>query len=253
MKDSKEYSTRIQKLYRTLKQKFEKPPKLEYSDPIEAVVFAIISENMPIDQAQAAFDRIKTNFVDFNDLRVALPEEILETLGGDQAANRQIAANLAAVLNAVFNAFHYISLEDLKKNGKRPAKQALEKLNGVTDFVADYCMLTALDSHAIPLTKEMINYLKTNDYIHPESDEQEIKGFLERQITAKNANEFYYFLRKESDEFASKPVKENKKPKAEGTPKPAKEKQEKQKEAEPKKKEAKKVSKTKSAQKKQTK
>jgi hypothetical protein len=99
------------------------------------------------------------------------------------------------------------------------------------------------------MTKEMLAYLKANEYIHPESEDQETKGFLERQITAKNAYEFYYFLRKESDEYDSKPAKEKEpKKQKQAALKAAKEK----KPAEPKK-EIKKVSKTKTTAKKQVK
>lgn len=199
MKDSKEYSKKIQTLYRSLKQKFPKPNKVSYDNPVNAIVFAIIAEYLPISETEAAMKRIEKGFVDFNDLRVCLTEELVEALGGDCPAARQIVANLPTALRSIFNTYHSIDLGDIKKTGKRPAKLALEKLEGVSDFVVDYCMLTALDSHAIPLTKEMMAYLKDNGYVHSDSDEQEIKGFLARQITARNGYEFYSLLRMESD------------------------------------------------------
>jgi hypothetical protein len=60
-------------------------------------------------------------------------------------------------------------------------------------------MLTSLQGHAIPLTKKMIEYLKTNKMVHPEADEQDIEGFLARQVSAENAYEFYVLLRRESE------------------------------------------------------
>jgi ribosomal protein S13 len=45
----------------------------------------------------------------------------------------------------------------------------------------------------------MIGYLKGNKLVDPEADEQEIEGFLTRQISAKNAYEFYALLRHESE------------------------------------------------------
>jgi hypothetical protein len=60
-------------------------------------------------------------------------------------------------------------------------------------------MLTALQSHAIPLTKGMIEYLRNNQLVDPESDEQQIEGFLAKQISAENAYEFYVLLRRRSE------------------------------------------------------
>jgi hypothetical protein len=109
----------------------------------------------------------------------------------------------------MFNEYHKVSLEPLKKMGKRPAKHVLEKIEGISRFVVDYCMLTSLKGHAIPLTKTMVEYLKNNELVDPDADEEQIGGFLAKQIPAKNGYEFYELLRRESE--AKKSVK--KKPK----------------------------------------
>ena len=60
-------------------------------------------------------------------------------------------------------------------------------------------MLTSLQGHAIPLTGKMVKYLRSNELVHAEADEQQIEGFLTKQISAKNGCEFYSLLRRESD------------------------------------------------------
>jgi hypothetical protein len=99
----------------------------------------------------------------------------------------------------IFEKNNAVTLEVLKKMGKRPAKQVLEKIPGTTPFVVDYCMLTSLQGHAIPLTKTMIEYLKANRCVHPQADRETIEGYLTRQIAAKDAYEFYTMLRQESE------------------------------------------------------
>jgi len=103
------------------------------------------------------------------------------------------------ILNGIFNEYHKISLESLKKIGKRPAKQALEKIDGINRFVVEYCLLTSLGGHAIPLTDKMIKYLRNNELVNPDADDQQIGGFLAKQISAKNGYEFYALLRRESE------------------------------------------------------
>jgi len=199
MKDSREYSRKVRKLYRSLKGKRAKTEAVVYDEPADALVYAIISERLSGSAAQSALRRFDDYFVDLNDLRVSRAEEIVEVLGADTSVNRDIALALTRALGAVFDKYNTASLKALKKVGKRPAKQVLEKINGVSRFVVNYCMLTSLEGHAIPLTKKMIDYLRSNELVHPEADEQQIGGFLARQISAENAYEFYALLRHQSE------------------------------------------------------
>jgi len=225
MKNSKDYSRKVQKLYRDLKRQYKKPQKVEYPLVLDAIVYAVISENISVAKARSASRKLADYFIDFNDLRVSQLEEIVEVLGGDTAVTRNIASMLIMVLGAVFKEYNTVSLEALKKIGKRPARQVLEKIDGTTNFVVDYCVLTALGGHAIPLTKGMIDYLRTNQLVHPDADHQQIEGFLARQVSAKNAYEFYALLRRcsESRRAARKKKKTVTKPKTKTVSKTKKE------------------------------
>ena len=199
MKDSKEYSKKIQRLYRSLSRKYPKPQKVSHDEPADALVYAIISAELSEKATQSAIKKFADYFVDLNDLRVSQAEDIIEMLGGVPTVTSDIASTITSVLRAVFDEYHKVSLESLKRIGKRPAKRALEKIDGTSRFVVDYCMLTSLQGHAIPLTRKMIEYLRSNELVHPNADEQQIEGFLAKQISAKNAYEFYALLRHESE------------------------------------------------------
>jgi len=218
MKNSKKYAQKIQKLYRSLKRKYSKVEKPVYEDPAEALVYAVIAEHTSQKEADAAVKRFSEYFVDLNDLRVSRNEEIVEMLGRDDTTTRQVASRLTQILRAVFNQYHKVSLEALKKMGKRPAKSTLEKLDGTTRFIVNYCMLAALQAHAIPLTATMIQYLKDNELVHPDADEADVEGFLGKQVAAKNGYEFYALLRRESETASS--AKRTKQPKTKRKTKP---------------------------------
>jgi len=207
MKNSKEYSKKINSLYRSLKRKHQKITQTQHEQVIDALVCAIICEKMSEKETEAALKRFNEYFVDMNDLRVSRAEEIIEMLGGNTPVTTSIATTITRILRSIFNQYHKVSLEGLKKTGKRPARQALEKLDGISRFITDYCMLTSLQSHAIPLNEKMIEYLKENDLVEPEADEQQIAGFLTKQIPAKNGYEFFSLLRHESEAFKSKKKK----------------------------------------------
>ncbi len=199
MKNSSEYSKKLRRLYNSLKRKYPKIQPVTHDDLVEALIYSIVSENLTARAAQTAMKRLAENFVDFNDLRVSRSEEIIETLGEDTPETKQIASSLTRALAAVFNRYNTLSLEALEKIGKRPAKQALGQMDGTSRFVVNYCVLTALHGHAIPLTGRMLEYLRDDELVHPDADEQEIEGFLTRQIPARNGYEFYRLLRAQSE------------------------------------------------------
>ena len=210
MKNSQEYSKKIQRLQRSLSRKYPKVQKVIYDEPMDAIVYAIISAELSKKATESAIKRFAVYFVDLNDLRVSQTEEIVEMLGEDTPVTRTMASTITMVLRAVFNEYHKVSLEALKKIGKRPARQILEKLEGTSHFVVDYCMLTSLQGHAIPLTEGMIEYLTNKELVYPNADEQRIGGFLAKQISAKKGYEFYALLRRESEARRSKKKKKTK-------------------------------------------
>ncbi len=165
MKNSKEYSKKILSLYQSLKRKSTKTSAQDHAscNIVDSIIYGIISEKLTEKETEAALKRFSEYFVDRNDLRVSRPEEIAEMLGADTPDNRQIALTITKVLQRIFNENHQINLESLQKLGKRQARQKLEKMEELSRFVIDYCMLTSLGSHAIPLTEKTIEYLKAND------------------------------------------------------------------------------------------
>ena len=199
MKNSREHAQRLKKLCRGLKRAHSKIEPVTYEDPIDALIYGVMSERMSESAARTAMKGIRETFVDWNDLRVSRVEEITDVLGKDTPDGRSAGASLTAALRAVFDSYHTVSLQVLKKMGKRPAKQALERLPEVSHFVVNYCMLTSLQAHAVPLTEPMVEYLRQNDVVDPQAEEEDIEGFLSRQVAAKDGYEFYALLRRESE------------------------------------------------------
>ncbi len=209
MKNSKDYSRKIQKLNSSLSRKYPKVQKVTHDDPTDAIVYGIICSRLDEKTTESAIKKFSDYFIDLNDLRVSRIEEIVEKLGADTPAAREVASTITTVLRAIFNEYHKVSLEGLKKTGKRPARHILEKMEGTNRFVVDYCMLTSLQGHAVPLTEEMIAYLKNKGLVYPDATEQEIGGFLAKQISAKKGYEFYALLRRESEAHSSEKKKKN--------------------------------------------
>jgi endonuclease III len=200
MKNSKTYGQKIEKIFRSLKQKYPKVRKIDFDDPADVLVYAIVSEHIRASTARTVIRKMEKHFIDLNDLRVSRTEEILEVLGTSGPASRTTASLLTQVLNSIYNKYNRVSLSKLKEVGKRQAVKQLKKLDGVSRFAINYCFLVALRGHCIPLTQNMIEYLRAGQLVYPEATEDDIEGFLERQIAAASAYEFYSLLRQESEQ-----------------------------------------------------
>lgn len=207
MKDSKKYAAKITKLYKALKKEHGKVKQVEYDDPVDAVVFGVICEQLPLPSARTALRKINKHFVDLNDLRVSRSEELIEVLGGDSEQVSNIASGLSGSLNAIFHKYDTISLATLKETGKRQARKDIESLEDITPFAVSYCFLTSLGGHAIPVSKDMADYLRVEELVHPKAKEHDIEGFLERQISSDDGFEFFVLLKNESDACAKKTLK----------------------------------------------
>ncbi len=222
MKSSSQYILKLKKLFSILKKGVEKPKKTVYHDLIEAVVFAVLCEESTEPCAKAAFRKIQSHFVDFNDLRVARTEEIAEVIGQDIKNSEKCAAKLTSLLNAIFQKYDCLSPEGLTSTGKKGVKEILEKSNGKASFISRYIMLTVFNSHAVPLTEKMIQHLKTYNAVESELDNEQIYTFVEKQISAANAYTFYALVRHDSELtnpkaaqlLSEKKTKTEKKPKA---------------------------------------
>ena len=198
MKNSKEYGQKVLKLYSELKRKGPNVKKVGYDDPVDAMVYAIVSEHIRESTARSVLKRIQDHFVDLNDLRVSRTEEVLDVLA-DKGISEETVLALNKALNSVFYKFDGVSLLELTEMGKRQGRKCLEELEGVSRFVVNYCVLTTLGGHAIPLTPGMVEYLRDRELVNSSATEDDIEGFLERKITLAKAYEFYSLFRRKSE------------------------------------------------------
>ena len=95
MKNSKEYSQELHKLQRSLARAYPKVDKTVHDDPVDALIYGVISERLSDSAAQRAMKEFRQTFVDWNDLRVARPEEIVEILREDSAVSRETSTTLS--------------------------------------------------------------------------------------------------------------------------------------------------------------
>ncbi|KPK76007.1 MAG: hypothetical protein AMJ79_08710 [Phycisphaerae bacterium SM23_30] len=201
MKDSSEYAARLARLCNRLQRRGGKASVPELQDVTTELLLGCLSGYMTENKARSALNKLRSNFVDYNELRVTRPAEVVEILGRGYSQVRPAVEQMLCLLRSVFDEQDHLDLEHLKELGKREARSFLEELEGSTVYVVSRVMLRGLQGHAFPLHDQMLKMLRGEEVVEETADEATVQGFLERQISAKKILKVYTLLRRHADNF----------------------------------------------------
>jgi len=194
MKSATKHAEELRSLFKRL-LKEHKPGPWERQEPLKALVQGAMSYDMPDTRAQEAMRAIDKEFVDLNELRVATDLEIQELLGNRYPQIEKRVAMITQSLNAIFEKEHTLNLERLVTISKRDARQFLRDLPDVHPFVEAYVMLFAFEGHTVPIDTQMLDYLKEEGILEPETSLEEAQKFVEHHIKAEECHDFYAAVR----------------------------------------------------------
>jgi endonuclease III len=151
------------------------------------LVFAMLMWEATGAAAAPAYRKLKQAFVDFNELRVALPHEVAQVIGESYPKAEERAARLKSMLLDVHRREHSLSLAKMLDVGKREARLYLESLDGAPAYAAARVFLVALGGHAIPIDERLrvllVREKSAEDGLTPE----QTASWAERQIKAGDA------------------------------------------------------------------
>ncbi|MCE7975435.1 MAG: hypothetical protein DYG92_14115 [Leptolyngbya sp. PLA1] len=187
----------------------QEAPAAEGEDPIVTqLVYSMLLWEASSGQARAAFRRVRESLVDFNELRVCVPEEIASIIGERYPLSAERALRMRSVLHAVFVARHQLSLAHLASAPKREARASLEALEGIPHFVAARVVLVSLGGHAVPVDERLRDLLAAEKVIAPDLPPAAAGHALERLVRAEDSLDTHTTLAAWSDEEGHPPRRE---------------------------------------------
>mgnify|MGYP005838595753 CR=1 FL=1 len=154
-------------------------------------------------QAKGALRRLREAFVDANELRVSMPDEIACVLGEKYPRGEERAARLRLVLHDVYKRHHALTLAPLAQAGKREARAALESLEGIPHYAAARVFLLEFGGHAVPCDERLRTLLVGERVLEESLSVEAASGWLERHIRAEDAPEAHAALQAWSDEHGT--------------------------------------------------
>ena len=201
MKDSNEYGSLLKKLINRLQRSGGQATEPEIQDVTAELILACLSEYNPENKARAALNKLRSHFVDFNELRVSRSTEVVEVIGKNYQEAQPTAERILKVLRQAFTKMNSMDLESMHQMGKREAKTFFESLEGVTPYIVSRVMMRGLDGHAFPVHEPMLKMLRAEEVVNSKAEANEVQGFLERQITSARIHKVYALLRRHADHF----------------------------------------------------
>ncbi|MEM9065690.1 MAG: hypothetical protein AAGB51_09405 [Planctomycetota bacterium] len=160
------------------------------------------------EHAQKAAKKLAAAVVDFNELRVCLPEEISEALGARFPDSAERAGRIRLTLNDVYQREHVTSVASTVSMTKREAKAYLDGLDGCPPFVAARVALIGVGAHAFPVDERIGGLLELSGALPAGVEPAQAAARLERQVRAGEALDAY--LKLEAWTESPKPAKRSK-------------------------------------------
>jgi endonuclease III len=179
---SKNRAALVNKALKVVKKHFKPAlPAAKERTLLEHLVFACCVENSPYEAAERVFQSLKSDYFDWNEVRVSTVRELAEVCKSLNDPN-EAATRIKRVLQSVFETHYSFDLEPLKKQNIGAAVKQLEKYNGSSLFVVAFVTQQALGGHSIPTNQGLLESLRIVGVI---SDAEASKGVvpgLERTV-----------------------------------------------------------------------
>jgi len=178
----------------------QEPAFPDADDPVAVLIQSFLLWESETEGALACYERLRDGFVDYNDLRVSLPYEIVRITGQTDPRALDRSQRLRAVLNDIYRREHAVNLDRLRECGKRDVRKYLDDLEGMVLFVAARTALLAFDSHAVPVDDQLRAQLIEEEAAEEGVDLAELAQWLSRQVKAADGRAAHFALQAWSDE-----------------------------------------------------
>ena len=191
------------KLVTALRKRYKTPmPKAERS-VVELLLFGVCLEDLPIADAEAAFERLMTDFIDYNELRVSSVTELESAFNGADRSEFR-AMRVRSVLQDVFerrglkvaeDETYRFDFEVLRRMTLDSATKLLGKFRNLSPFITAYALHQALGAHVVPVDERMTNAAVWLGLVPVGSGPAEASDALKPAVRKADVAKFAHLLR----------------------------------------------------------
>lgn len=194
----------LAKLTTVLFKRFPVSAPKDYS-VLDHVLLSAVQEGMGFGEATAAYERLRSSFHDFNEMRVSHVNELAELLDG--VPDKQVKAKrIVQILQFVFETTYSYDLEQMRRKPLKQATKQLSMIHGTNPYIVAGVVQRGLGGHAIGVDAKIAELLREIQFAAPEETPEQIQACLEQSIPKAKAAQFSMAL----SELACQPPKKRK-------------------------------------------
>ena len=143
-----------------LEERYGRRKLLKHADFIEALVFQILELGVKEATARQTLERLRAEYVDWNDMRVATVREIEDILGGKYYRCREKAEDIKHLLADLYTAFRRMDIQDLLTVDGIATLRALPDTTNIRRDMVDRALLLVLELKVFPCDEDQFKLLK---------------------------------------------------------------------------------------------
>ncbi len=197
MRGATRCAQRLKQVFRALRSSLGKVNLPQTSDPVTQAILGIFSRDMPESKAREVLERLRSQVVDYNELRVISVVELVDMVG-EYPDVRLKCEDLSRMLNKIFAIEHTVSLDRLKGASRKDVVAYLDRIDGLEPYSRARARLLGFGHPAVPLDEAMWAFAREKEIVDPKCTLDEAQAFLERNIADDDAVEFFALLRKQA-------------------------------------------------------
>lgn len=143
-----------------LEERYGRRKSQPIPDFIEALMTQILELGATEKASKDVLARLKTEYVDWNDMRVASVREIEDILGAKYYRCREKAEDIKHLLADLYTAFRRMEINDLLTDSGIETLRALPDTTNIRRDMVDRALLLALNLKVFPCDEEQFRLLK---------------------------------------------------------------------------------------------
>jgi len=148
------------KVCAALEERYGQRKPQKFTDFIEALVAQILELGASEKSSRDTLKRLRDEYVDWNDMRVATVREIEDVLGAKYYRSREKAEDLKHLLGDLYTAFKRMDIHDLLNAEGIETLRALPDTTNIRKDMVERALLQLLDVKCFPCDEDQFRLLK---------------------------------------------------------------------------------------------
>ena len=161
---------------------------------LETMLYAICLEDSTVEDAEASYGRLFTDFPDLNEVRVSTVGEIERAFAG-QVSSEWRAYRVISVLKFIFDKNYAFEFEGLRKKTLDLATKQLAKIKELSPFVRDYTLHEVTGAHMVPIDTNTARALVWLGLALPNQTSEQIGELMKGAVRKADVEAFVFTMR----------------------------------------------------------